>query len=176
MEETLGYQQAEFRKNKSTIDQMHVLRRITEKFCEYNKEIHCLFIDVKKAYDSIQRSSLWIQMEKVGIPEKVGVNGKLSAYFEVKTRYPLLFNLDLEKSIKRVAEMETDLQIGRKVNILAYTDDTVLVKEINEVGLEIDIEEINLPISRCHNVGPRAIDMDGEASEKYKILNTLEHC
>ncbi|KAJ8873034.1 hypothetical protein PR048_026650 [Dryococelus australis] len=36
MEETEG-----FRKNKSTVDQMHVLQRITEKYLEYNKEVHC---------------------------------------------------------------------------------------------------------------------------------------
>ncbi|KAJ8869307.1 hypothetical protein PR048_030881 [Dryococelus australis] len=67
--------------------------------------------------------------------------------------------------------METGLQIGRKVNILAYADDVVLVgknkeelreimmvlvKEIMEVELETNIEKTKyLPISRCHHVGPR---------------------
>ncbi|KAJ8878804.1 hypothetical protein PR048_019390 [Dryococelus australis] len=61
--------------------------------------------------------------------------------------------------------MEIGLQIGRKLDILAYTDDVVLigknkeelrdmvkvlVKEIKEVVLEINIEKTKyLPISRC---------------------------
>ncbi|KAJ8895269.1 hypothetical protein PR048_000594 [Dryococelus australis] len=132
---------------------------------------------------------------------RVRVKGILSASFQVKTgvkrRYclsPLLFNLALGKAINRVAEMETGLQIGRKVNILAYADDVVLigenkeelrnmmkvlVKQIKEVGLEINIEKTKyLPISRCHHVGPRprAIDMDGvilKKIEDFKYLGGL---
>ncbi|KAJ8879059.1 hypothetical protein PR048_019665 [Dryococelus australis] len=52
----------------------------------------------------------------------------------------------------------------------------VLVKEIKEVGLEINIEKTKyLPISRRHNVGHRALDMDGVALEKidFKYLGGL---
>ncbi|KAJ8883956.1 hypothetical protein PR048_015812 [Dryococelus australis] len=50
----------------------------------------------------------------------------------------------------------------------------VLVKDIKEVGLEINIEKTKyLPINRCHNVGPSAIYMDGVAFEKMEDFKYL---
>jgi Reverse transcriptase (RNA-dependent DNA polymerase). len=36
---------------------------------------------------------------------------------------PILFNIVLERAIRRVKTMNTGIEIGRKVNILAYADD-----------------------------------------------------
>ncbi|KAJ8890062.1 hypothetical protein PR048_009569, partial [Dryococelus australis] len=70
---------------------------------------------------------------------KIRVKGKLSASFEVKTGVkqgdclsPLLFTLALKKAMKRVAEMESGLRIGRKVHILAYVDYVVLLDKNKE--------------------------------------------
>ncbi|KAJ8873036.1 hypothetical protein PR048_026652 [Dryococelus australis] len=50
----------------------------------------------------------------------------------------------------------------------------VLVKEIKEVGLEINIEKAKyLPISRYH-VGPRAIAMDGVTLKKIEDFKYFE--
>jgi hypothetical protein len=38
-----------------TIDQIFCIRQIVEKKWEYNETVHQLFIDFKKAYDSVRR-------------------------------------------------------------------------------------------------------------------------
>jgi hypothetical protein len=44
-----------FRHNRSTMDQIFYIRQILEKKFEYNGMVHQLFIDFRKAYDSIKR-------------------------------------------------------------------------------------------------------------------------
>jgi hypothetical protein len=53
--EIIGDHQCGFRRNKSTTDQIFYIRQVLEKKWEYNGMVHQLFIDFKKAYDSIKR-------------------------------------------------------------------------------------------------------------------------
>jgi hypothetical protein len=43
---------------QSTIDRIFCIRQILQKKWEYNEEVHQLFIDFKKAYDSVTREVL----------------------------------------------------------------------------------------------------------------------
>ena len=43
----------------------------TEKKLEYNEEVHQLFIDFKKAYDSLTREVLYNILIEFGIPKKL---------------------------------------------------------------------------------------------------------
>jgi hypothetical protein len=48
--------QCGFRRNRSTTDQIFCIRKILEKKkWEYNETVHQLFVDFKKAYDSVRR-------------------------------------------------------------------------------------------------------------------------
>ena len=51
--EIIGDHQRGFRRNRSTIDHIFFIRQMLEKKWEYNEEAHQLFIDFKKAYDSL---------------------------------------------------------------------------------------------------------------------------
>ena len=51
--ESLCIMWAGFRRNRSTIDNIFCIRQILEKKWEYNVEVHHLFMDFKKAYDSV---------------------------------------------------------------------------------------------------------------------------
>ena len=42
-----------------------------EKKWEYNEEVHQLFIDFKKAYDSVRREVLYKILTEFGIPRKL---------------------------------------------------------------------------------------------------------
>jgi len=53
--EIIGDHQCGFRPNRSTIDHILCIRQILEKKWEYNEEVHQLFIDFKKPYDSVRR-------------------------------------------------------------------------------------------------------------------------
>jgi hypothetical protein len=50
--------QCVFRRNRSTTDHIFYIRQILDKKWEYNGTVHQLFIDFKKAYDSVGREVL----------------------------------------------------------------------------------------------------------------------
>jgi len=50
---------------------MFCIRPILEKKWEYNKAMHQLFIDFKKAYDSVRREDLYKILIEYGIPMKL---------------------------------------------------------------------------------------------------------
>ena len=47
------------------------IRQILEKKWEYNEAVHQLFIDFKKAYDSVRREVLYNILIEFGIPKKL---------------------------------------------------------------------------------------------------------
>ena len=115
-------QQAGFRSNRSCTDQIATLRIIVEQSIEWNSPLYINFIDYEKAFDSVDRETLWKLMRHYGIPEKIislvqntyqGMSckvlhaGQLSDSFEVKTGVrqgcllsPFLFLLVLDWIMK----------------------------------------------------------------------------
>jgi len=94
-----------------------------EKFYEFNKDLHFIFIDIKQAYDCINRNQLWTILIHFGIPSKLVILVKscnentfcqmryiiieMSESFEVKTGLRqgdalsiVFFNLTLEQVIR----------------------------------------------------------------------------
>jgi len=60
--------QCGFRRNRSTIDHIFCICLILEKIWEYNEEVHQLFIDFKKTYDSVRREVLYKILIEFGVP------------------------------------------------------------------------------------------------------------
>jgi hypothetical protein len=56
--EVTGDHQCGFRRNRSTTDQIFCIQQILQKEWEHNGMMHQLFIDFKKAYDSVKREVL----------------------------------------------------------------------------------------------------------------------
>jgi hypothetical protein len=106
------------------MDQIFYIRQIPEKKLEYNGMVHQLFIDFKKAYDSIKREVLYNILLEFGTPKKIvrlikmclnetysksHVGKHLSDKFPTQNGLkqgdapsPLLFNFALEYAIKSV--------------------------------------------------------------------------
>ena len=69
--EVLTEAQAGFRAGRSTIYQLFTLRRMTEEYIEYGKDLYVCYVDFQKALDSVWRGSLWQVMRHLGYDEKI---------------------------------------------------------------------------------------------------------
>ena len=67
----LRKEQAGFRKNRGTTEQIFILRNIVEQSIEWNASLYINFLDFEKAFDSLKRVKLWKILRNYGIPGKL---------------------------------------------------------------------------------------------------------
>ena len=61
--------QCGFRAGRGTIDMIFSLRQVAEKVREKNQELYMVFVDLTKAFDTVNRAALWKILKKLGIPD-----------------------------------------------------------------------------------------------------------
>ena len=67
----LPEEQCGFRPHRSTVDMMFVVRRLQELARKKDTPLFMCFIDLTKAYDSVDRTLLWTVLARFGIPPRM---------------------------------------------------------------------------------------------------------
>ena len=67
----LADEQNGLRMGRSSVDQIASLTNIIDVRKKLRKSIFCAFIDFKKAYDTIDRNSLWGKLTSLGVDTKM---------------------------------------------------------------------------------------------------------
>ncbi len=152
VDELLRDHQAGFRKERSCTDQIATLRIIIEQSVEWNSPLYINFIDFEKAFDSIDRESLWQLMKHYGIPDKyirlikntytgmqcqVLHGGGASPKFEVRTGVrqgcllsPFLFLIAIDWIMRKTTEGKRNgiqWTIVDQLDDLDFADDLALL-------------------------------------------------
>jgi hypothetical protein len=115
---------------------------------DYNERVHKLFIDFKKAYNSVSREVLYNILIEFGVPLKLVRLNKMCSnetYSEVHigkhfsdnfpilnglkqgdSLSPVLFNFTLAYTIRKVQENQVGLKLNGTHQFLVYVDDVNL--------------------------------------------------
>ena len=64
-------EQAGFRKGRSTVEQIFILRKIIKQVLEWNASLYLCFTDFEKAFTSVHGETLWKITSSYGLPPKL---------------------------------------------------------------------------------------------------------
>lgn len=140
--------QSGFRKGRSTIDNIYILDTCANLQINSKKHLYALFIDLKAAFDSIDRTRLWTTLRRKGISEYIVrcceeiyrvtpiTIGSDTFYTTRGVKQgcplsPILFAIylnDIEEVLKKAQEGGTTMGKHR-ICSLAYADDMVLLAD-----------------------------------------------
>ena len=67
----LPEEQCGFRPDRSTTDTMFVVRRVEKVGRKAGVSLRMFFIDLQKAYDTVDRTLLWQVLTRIGVPPQM---------------------------------------------------------------------------------------------------------
>ena len=161
----LAEEQAGFRRERSTTQQILILRLLAEKASRKNRKIHNCFVDFRKAFDTSIHDLIWATLRSYGVEEglidllkmiysdakaAVRIGGNLGEWFhqEKGTRQgdpisPIIFTIYLERILEHLSdEDQGGLSVhGYKITNLRYADDIDLVSTSSE-QLQQSLDEV----------------------------------
>lgn len=146
--------QAGFTAGKSGIDNIFCLQQIIEKYKSKNREVHLVFVDLEKAYDTVPRKLLWEAMKDMNIPQQL-TNCVRRLYTDNKAQIkigntvsksflttkglkqgcglsPTLFKIYMEKALNNWNRKcrGMGIEIGRQnMHSLLFADDQVVITQ-----------------------------------------------
>ena len=71
VEDVVADSQCGFRSGHGCADMVFCVRQLVEKAIEHNTKVFLLFVDLRKAYDLVPQSAMWLVLQKYGVPTVV---------------------------------------------------------------------------------------------------------
>ena len=160
-------EQGGFRARRSTIDDALALKEILLKRLNQGKKTYLLFIDYRKAFDTVWHDGLWKRLWDLGIRGKpwriirqfyaeinaaVRLGGKVSRRFRILQGVrqgcplsPTLFDCFIDELVRRLNEAGVGIDLAMRVGKLCsllYADDVVLMAEsVSDLQKMLDVVE-----------------------------------
>ncbi|VDP26045.1 unnamed protein product [Schistosoma curassoni] len=179
-------QQTGFRKDRPFTDRIATLRNIVEQSVEWNSSLYTKFIDYEKAFDSVDRRTLWKLLRHYGVLQKI-VNiignscdgllckvvhrGQLTDAFQTPT-------YEGKHGIQWTARNQLDdLDFADDLALLSHTHEQMQIKTASvaavsaSVGLSIHKAKTKVLKYNTENSNP--ITLDGETLEDVDSFTYL---
>ena len=150
----IGKEQCGFVQDAGTRNAIFMIRMLSERAIEMQKDLHLCFIDYTKAFDKVQHEELLGMLGKLDIHGKdlrivrnlyweqtacMRIDNDLSEYTRIERGVrqgcvfsPDLFNLYSEMILKELVDLPGLVVGGHNINNIRYADDTVLIANSEE--------------------------------------------
>ena len=161
----LNDRQHGFRTSYSTATACFTLKETVLYYTQASSNVYACFLDLKKAFDSVDHSTLFYKMQLAGIPDCLINVIKFwygSQYAQVKYQDAmsnewkinngvrqggvlsgLLFNIYVNSLIEKISKLNIGCRLGTvNSNIIAYADDIVLLSPTRD-GLKLLLLEVH---------------------------------
>ena len=149
MEGKLGEYQMGFRPDRSTTDNIFILRQIYEKWQEYNIELHNVFMHFNQAFDSKNRSTVTKLLKEMQIPGKIK---RLVTLVTQHTKAKIKLNSEYTEQL----EVKIGIRQGDPLStILFCTVMGVIDEKIRDEREYIDATEAGLRLCRRYCAGDK---------------------
>ena len=144
-------QQAGFTPNRSTAECILALRVLAQRRREFRQPLFSAFVDLRAAFDSLDRSALWLLLKGIGVPSKllniirdlysattcrIRADGLLSDPFSTTSGVrqgcvaaPNLFNIAVDYWLQRTLDRCPLLGVNQ-ITDLCYADDVSIFAEL----------------------------------------------
>ena len=145
-EEIIAEEQAGFRTGRSTTEQIFNLRILCERYLHHQQDLYYIFVDFKKAFDTVWHAALWATIDHYNInaytiriiqnlcdqtSSAVYLNGDIGKWFKTTVvvrqgclLLPNLFNIFLERIMTDALEHQGTVSIGGRIfTNLRFADD-----------------------------------------------------
>ena len=168
-------EQAGFRREYSTVDNMFILKGIIERYLNRKKKLYTIFVDFKKAFDTVDRKALRKILEMYGMNGRmlhllkgmyssvwycVKCNGICTDMFECNRGLkqgckssPIIFSLLISYVAKMVIRYgKHGVQLMPDfvtIYLLMFADDVVLISD-TPVGLQ---NQLDVLVRELHKIG-----------------------
>ena len=169
---SLDDRQHGFRSNYSTSTACYTLKETTLFYTQANSNVYACFVDISKAFDSVNHDILFHKLSCLGIPTSVikimkfwyanqfasvRYHNSMSHQFQINNGVRqggvlsgLLFNVYIDSLISNVSKLKVGCRLGLiRSNIIAYADDIVLLAPSMD-SLKVLVDTAYLEATRLH--------------------------